>query len=157
MTTQADFTPEEWEMLKKTLHEPGAAVMLAAPGGMLRELLAIAKGLAEAAEAFADSEFVQSLLRDSGTTHPKTSGQAAPEREKVRDEYMNVVIHNLRQAVKIAQTQASAKELEDYRRLVLFLAEKIAGAAREGSASESVTEAEKRVLDEIKLALYRRA
>ncbi|MBM4422843.1 MAG: hypothetical protein FJ030_05555 [Chloroflexi bacterium] len=163
MTTKDDFTPEEWELIRKTLHEPGAAVMIAAPGGMIREVLAVAKGMSESAEMFAGSELIQSILRDtgSGEKRPAESSEASEaEHKPPRGEFIDVVIANLRRAVMIVAAKATAQELEDYKKFVLFLAEKVAKASSEGGflgGGEPVTQAEQRVLDEIKLALRRKS
>jgi len=70
------------------------------------------------------------------------------------------MIAHLRRAVKIVAAKATAQEVDEYRQLVMFLAEKTANAASEGSflgmGGERVTEDERRVLDEIKLALHRK-
>ena len=76
MTTRSDFTPEEWDILHKTIHEPGVAVMVASPGGVLREVIAVIGGMLEAEDEFAGSELVQSLLQSRGRPSAWRRGRA---------------------------------------------------------------------------------
>jgi hypothetical protein len=151
MTTKDAFTPEEWAVLKRTLHEPAVAVMLAARGGMIQELMAVLKAISDAEEKFADSELIQALL------HGWESKAAA---EPTSGDFMDGMIANLRQASKLVQAKATAQEVHDYQDFILFMTEKVAKAAKEGSlfgaGGQEVTEDEQRVLDEIKLALKRK-
>lgn len=153
MTTQDAFTADEWEVLKRTLHEPAVAVMLAARGGMLQEFVAVAKAIFEAEEKFAKSELVQALLHGLGGKGPATVPNA-------QGDFMDGMIANLRQATRLVQTKATPQEVDDYQALILFLAEMVAKAAKEGGLFggnvEAVTEDEQRVLAEIKLALRRK-
>jgi len=163
MTTQAAFTPEEWDLLQQTLYEPGLAIMIAAPGGMIQESFAIIQGMLEADDLFPNSELVHALLSSQASTpgaKPEDTYAPSTSAQGLLDEFLNTMIAHLRQAVKIVTTKATPSELEDYQRLVLFLAEKVANAASEGGllglGGERVTEAERRVLDEMKLALRRK-
>jgi hypothetical protein len=146
MTKQTDFTDDEWAIIQKTLHEPGAAIMLAAPGGQLTEFFAIARAMMDAPEMFKQSELVQSLLAGMG--------QGIEPAKVESGSFMDQMIHHLRQAVKIIESKATPEETESYRQLVTYIADKIASAAKEGD--KRVTDDEQRVLDEIRIALHRK-
>jgi hypothetical protein len=147
MTKQTDFTEDEWAIIQKTLHEPGAAIMLAAPGGQLTEFFAIARAMIDAPAMFKDSELVHSLLAGMG--------QGIEPSKVETGTFMDQMIHHLRQAVKSIEAKATPEETESYRQLVTYIAEKIANAAKEGD--KPVTDEEQRVLDEIRIALHRKA
>lgn len=147
MTKQTDFTQDEWAIIQKTLHEPGAAVMLAAPGGQLTEFFAIARAMTEAPAIFKNSELVQSLLAGMGQGIEPAKVEAGS--------FMDQMIRHVRQAVKAIEAKATPEETESYRQLVTYIAEKIANAAKEGD--KPVTDDEQRVLDEIRIALHRKA
>ncbi|HKZ68488.1 MAG TPA: hypothetical protein VI547_16435 [Anaerolineales bacterium] len=164
MTTRAAFTQDEWEVLSKTLHEPSVVVMIASPGGGLWEIFAMIQGALEAAEKFSESELAQSLLNEMAPSRqeprPRLKQTGRAPGDAVFDLVMDEMIAHLRRAVKIVAAKATAQEVDEYRQLVMFLAEKTANAASEGSflgmGGERVTEDERRVLDEIKLALHRK-
>ena len=157
MTTRTDFTPEEWSLIKKTLHQPGAAVMLAAPGGGLREMLALAQGVIEALEKFQHSELIKTLLKETEIRDTETKHAQTAQSPK---SFMDEMTANLQKAVKAVRAKATAQEVEDYQALVLFLAEKIASASAEGGfmgmGEKRITADEQRVLDEIRLELHRK-
>lgn len=146
MTTRTNFTSEEWSIVRKTLHEPGAAVMMASPGGTIREFMAIAQAISEAAELFRDSELVQSLLKSLSD-----DSESGRRRDPEAGSFMEQMVGHLRQSVRILEAKANPDEVESYKRLVTFIADKI---ARVGNAS--VTSDEQQVLDEIQLALRRK-
>jgi hypothetical protein len=164
MTTRAAFTQDEWELLSKTLHEPSVAVMIASPGGGLWEIFAMIQGALEAAEKFPESELVQSLLNEMAASRresrPPLRRNGRTAGGAVFDLVMDETIAHLRQAVKIVAAKATPQEVDEYRALIMFLAEKTANAASEGGfwkrGDERVSEDERRVLDEIKLALHRK-
>src|SRR5574341_280980 len=159
MTTKSDFTREEWDVLQKTLHEPGVAVMLASPGGVLREVWAVLGGLMDAADDFAESELVQQLLQSAGTKEsamPQSDKDLQESWKMPEQRFMDEMIRNLRQATKIVQAKAAAQEFEAYKQLVISMAERVAKADRERGSDTAVTADEQRVLDEIKLVLNRK-
>jgi len=153
MTTKDAFTPEEWDTLKKTLHEPAVAVMLAARGGMIQEFMAVAKAIFEAEEKFSGSELIHALLTGS-------TGKAPTVPTTASGIFMDDMIANLRQAAHAVRAKATPQEVEDYQEFIMFMTEKVAKAAKEGGfmgmGGQEVTEDEQRVLDEIKLALWRK-
>lgn len=146
MTTQTNFTPEEWHIVRKTLHEPGAAVIMASPDGALREFMAIAQAVSEAAELFRESELVQSLLKSLSDDR-----ESEMRKDLEAGSFMDQMIRHLRQSIKILEAKAKPDEVESYKQLVTFIAEKI---ARVGNPS--ITTNEQQVLDEIQLALQRK-
>jgi hypothetical protein len=159
MTTQSAFTPEEWRLLHKTLHEPGVAVIVAAPGGVLREIWAVIGGLLDASDEFAGSELVLALLDSMGTQDgaiPASEAEVPDSWKPAGEGFMDGMIQNLRQAARAVQTKATPQEFEDYKRLVLWMAERVAAADKERGSDQPITPDEQRVLDEIKAALNRK-
>ena len=56
MTTKADFTPQEWELVLEGPPSAGMIVITAQRGGMLRETVSMAKAYAEARQQHGQSE-----------------------------------------------------------------------------------------------------
>ncbi len=143
MTAKTDFTPEEWELV---LHGPptaGMIVLTAQRGGTIRETYAIAKAYVEAREQHGGGELVDEIVA------------AKPQIDHTRyhspGELKQHGLQHLRDAVELLERKATPDEVENYRRFVLMLAEKVAGAHREHGAS--VSESEQAALDEISASL----
>ena len=139
MTTKADFTKDEWDLVLEGPPSAGMIVVTAQRGGTIRETLAIAKAYTEARQQHGASELLDEIVA------------AKPEVDHHRyhsyDELKEHGLQHLREAVDVLQRKATADEVEDYRRFVVALADKVANAHREHGAS--VDEAEQAAIDEI--------
>ena len=80
---------------------------------------------------------------------------AKPERDHTRyhsaEELKQAGLQHLRDAVAVLERKATPEEVEDYRRFILNLADKVANAHREGG--EQVSDAEREAIDEISASL----
>ncbi|HYT52681.1 MAG TPA: hypothetical protein VEL10_10795, partial [Gaiellaceae bacterium] len=80
---------------------------------------------------------------------------ARPERDHTRyhsaEELKQAGLQHLRDAVAVLERKATPEEVEDYRRFILNLADKVANAHREGG--EQVSDAERAAIDEISASL----
>jgi hypothetical protein len=143
MTAKADFTSEEWEVVLEGPPSAGMIVVTAQRGGIFRETIAMAKAYAEARKQHGESELLDEIV------------SAKPEIDRTRyhsaDELRASGLRHLRDAVDLLGRKASPEELEDYRRFVLNLADKVANAHREGG--ESVSPAERAAIQEIAASL----
>jgi 2-succinyl-5-enolpyruvyl-6-hydroxy-3-cyclohexene-1-carboxylate synthase len=143
MTGKADFTPEEWELVLEGPPSAGMIVVTAQRGGTIRETLAIAKAYVEARQQHGESELLDEVVA------------AKPEVDHTRyhsfDELKRHGLQHVRDAVDVLERKATADEVDEYKRFVLTLAEKVANAHREGGTS--VSDAERAAIDEISAAL----
>ncbi|HKH42250.1 MAG TPA: hypothetical protein VKA41_10405 [Solirubrobacterales bacterium] len=145
MTGSADFTPEEWEQIVEGPTGAGTVVITAQRGGTFRETFSMAKAYAEARQEHGESELLDELV----STKPKIDRT----RHGSPDELKQHALGELREAVGLVEQKATPEEVDDYRRFVLGLAERVAAAHREGG--EAVSEAERAAIDEIADALGR--
>ena len=80
---------------------------------------------------------------------------AKPERDHTRyhsvEELKQHGLQHLREAVELLERKTTPEEVEDYRRFVLTLADKVAKAHREGG--EMVSDAERAAIEEISASL----
>jgi hypothetical protein len=143
MTGKADFSEEEWELLVEGPPTAGMVVATASRGGTFRESFSIAKGYTEARQQRGASE----LLDDIASAKPKVDRGGHHSPEEVRQH----ALQHLRDAVKLLEEKASPEEVEDYRRFVLALVERVAGAHEEGG--QQVSDAERATIEEIASAL----
>jgi hypothetical protein len=143
MTGKASFTPEEWTLILEGPPSAGLIVVTAQRGGSFRESIAMAKAYVEARKHHGESELLDEIVA------------AKPERDHTRyhsaEELKQAGLEHLRDAVGVLESKATPEELEDYRRFVLTLADKVATAHREGG--QAVSDAERAAIKEIADAL----
>jgi hypothetical protein len=121
----------------------GMIVITAAHGGMFRETIAMAKAYTEARDEHGDSELLDEIV----ASQPKLEHT----RYRSPDELKEHGLAQLRDAVALVGDKATAQELDDYRRFVVTLANKVAAAHREHG--QSVSPAEEQAIQEITTAL----
>jgi hypothetical protein len=143
MTGKTDFAPEEWELILEGPTGAGAIVVTAERGGSIRESFSMAKAYAEARQQHGESQ----LLDEVVSAKPKVDRTRHANYEELKQHGLG----QLREAVAILERNASPEELDDYRRFVLNLAERVAAAHKEGG--EPVSDAERAAIDEIATAL----
>lgn len=136
MTAKADFTTEEWELVLEGPPSAGMIVITAQRGGTVRETVTMAKAYAEARREHGQSELLDEIVA------------AKPEIDHTRyhsfDELKEHGLAHLRDAVALLQSKATPQEVEDYKRFVVDLAERVAKAHREGGRDEDpVSDAER--------------
>jgi glycosyltransferase involved in cell wall biosynthesis len=143
MTAKADFTPEEWQVVLEGPPSAGMIVVTAQRGGTFRETIAMAKAYAEARKQHGESELLDEIV------------SAKPELDHTRyhsaEELRENALRHLRDAVAVLERKATPEELEDYRRFVLNLADRVAAAHREDG--DTVSPAERAAIQEIASSL----
>jgi len=143
MTGKADFTEDEWKLLLEGPPSAGLIVVSAQRGGTFREAFAIGKAYTEARKQHGDSELLDEIVA------------AKPERDHTRyhsyDELKQAGLQHLRDAVALLEQKGTPAEVDDYRRFVLDLSQRVANAHREGG--QQVSEAEQAAIDEISASL----
>jgi hypothetical protein len=143
MTTKADFTPEEWDVLLEAPPSAGIIVVTAQRGGTLRETVAMAKAYTEARRSHGASELLDEIVA------------AKPERDHTRyhsfDELKQHGLQHLRDAVSLLGQKATPGEVEDYRQFIITLANKVAAAHREHG--REISDAERTAIADISSSL----
>jgi hypothetical protein len=143
MTAKADFTPDEWEVVREGPPSAGMIVITAHRGGMFRETVSMAKAYAEARQSHGHSELLDEIVA------------AKPEVDHTRfhspEEFKEHALQHIRDAIALLQTKADQQELEDYRGFVMNLAERVARSHTEGG--EQVSEPERVAMEAIEGAL----
>ena len=138
MAEKAEFTPDEWETMRKGAAGAGLLVSVSDRGffDSFKEAGALARHLVEARRD-STSEVVRKLAEMRGTGFGLTSPPDEVERE---------TIDALRSAVATLEAKAP-EEVEAYRTFVLDVADSVARAAEGGDTGESGA------LDKIRSAL----
>jgi hypothetical protein len=143
MTGKADFTEEEWELVREGPPTAGIVAASASRGGSFRESWAIAKAYTEARKARGASELLDDLVADK----PKTKRYASPEEAESEG------LERLREAVALLEQKASPGEVTGYRQFTLDVAERAAEAHKEKGETASVSVAEREAIEKIVASL----
>lgn len=129
MTGKSDFTEQEWDTILQGPPAAGMIVATASRGGTFRESFAIAKAYTEARQEHGASEILDAIV------------SAKPEVDRhlghSPDEINSHGLQHLRDAIQALETKATADEMNDYRRFVLTLADKVATAHKEDGVAVS--------------------
>lgn len=150
MTTRADYTPEEWKLLKYAGMDVGIAVALAAwsgPFGTLKELFYILLAGVEGQEKFSQNALIRSVWKEAEpeTTREKIqkrlqdtkahlASEASPEtRRDTSAMTLQAALQVCTQVADLLERKAPAEEADEFKRWLLFIGERVARAAREGS------------------------
>lgn len=133
MTGSADFTPEEWEVVREGPTSAGMIVSTAQRGGSFREAFAMAKAYTEARKDHGDSALLDELV----SSKPEVDRTKAHSAEGLKEHGLQ----RIREAVALLEQKATPQEVDDYRRFVISLAKRVAGAKTERD-EEPISEAE---------------
>jgi hypothetical protein len=143
MTGKADFTEQEWELVLEGPPSAGMIVVTAQRGGTFRETFAMAKAYAEARQEHGQSKLLDEIV----SAKPRVDRARSHSPEELKEHGLR----HLREAVALLEAKATPEELDGYRRFVLAVADKVAGAHREGGVA--ISEPEQAAIDEIAAAM----
>jgi hypothetical protein len=158
MTTKADYTAEEWELLRKAPLIMAAAVIvsdLSGSVGVAREFLSMAQAVEETAQRHDTNELVAALVADLQTPQ----GAQVEETEDITDlsEARAKSLAETREIADLLARTSPAAEAEGFKRWMLSIAARVSKAAREGGVlgigSKLVSEKETTMIDELAEAL----
>jgi hypothetical protein len=148
MTGKADFSEEEWKQVLQGPPSAGLIVITAQRGGSIKESFSMAKAYTAARKEHGDSELLDTLATEK------------PEIDHTRyhspEELKEACLGHLRDALALLESKATADEVEEYKRFVVGLAERVAEAHREGFlglSGDRVSDAERAAVNEIAATL----
>jgi hypothetical protein len=133
MTGSADFTAEEWDVVREGPTSAGMIVSTAQRGGTFREVMAMAKAYAEARKEHGESALLDELV----SSKPEMDHTRAHSPEELKEHGLG----RIREAIALVEQKATAEEVGDYRLFVISLANRVAGAKKEGDGAVSDAEA----------------
>jgi hypothetical protein len=142
MTDKADFTPDEWELVREGPPTAGMIALTAEHGGSFRETWALAKAYAEARKEHGESELLDALVSEKPDV----------KRYKTPEDLESTGLGKLTDAVNVLEQKATEGEVAGYRKFVMDVATRVAEAHKEGG--EQVSEGEKAAIEKIAASLY---
>jgi hypothetical protein len=132
MTGKADFTEEEWNLVREGPPTAGMIVLVSSKGGSFRETWALAKTFAEARKQQNESELLDAIVAD----RPDTPRFHSPEEAEQQG------LEQLRQAMALLRQKATPEDVESYGNFVREVARRVAEAHKEEDKAVSAEEQE---------------
>jgi hypothetical protein len=143
MASKSDFTADEWRLILEAPPTAGLIVVTAQRGGSFRETIAMAKAYAEARQEHGKSQLLDEIVA------------AKPERDHTHfhsyEELKEQGLQHLRDSIALLGKKAAPEEVDEYRRFIVTLSNKVAAAHREHG--QDVSESEQRAIQDITDAL----
>jgi hypothetical protein len=137
MTGKADFTSEEWDLIREGPPTAGMVALTADKGGTFRETWALAKAYTEARKEHGESELLDTLVAEK----PDVKRYSSPQ------ELDDVGLSRLTEAVNLLGQKANNAEVAAYKKFVMQVAEGVAEAHKEHGAE--VSDAERAAIEKI--------
>jgi hypothetical protein len=148
MTGKSDFTEEEWKTVLEAPPSAGLLVIASDRGGSIRESFSMAKAYTEARKQHGESELLDDVVN------------AKPEADHTRyhspEELKEGTLKHITDAVELLKAKATPEELEEYKKFIVALANRVAEARKEGFlglSGERVSGDETAAVQEIEAAL----
>ena len=144
MTGKADFTDEEWQDILQGPPTAGMIVVTAERGGTFRESISMAKAYTGARAEHGESQ----LLDEIAATKPEIDRTRYHSLEELKEHGLE----HLGEIIELLDAKATADEVDQYKRFVLTLAQRVAEAHKEGFlglSGERVSDAERAAVSEI--------
>lgn len=141
MTAKADFTEEEWNLVREGPPTAGILVLTAQGGGTFRETWALAKSYAEARKQPGQSQLLDELASE------KPDVKRYPTAEEQESHGLTA----LREAIAVLEQKATPEEVEGYRAFVLDVARNVAKAHED--EGEPISAAEQAAIGKVESSI----
>jgi hypothetical protein len=153
MTTKADYTAEEWDLLTRGPFTAVMAVVAASPSGpigVIKELSAVGRVLQEASQSGETNTLINALVSDVKAGYsPSGMTQQGQQPEEIKD----LALKTCQEVAALLARKAPGPEAESFKRWILTAAQQAAEAAKEGGflgiGGVRVSAAEQAVLAEL--------
>jgi hypothetical protein len=157
MATKADFTPEEWKLLKSAPVNATTYIITASmsgPVGMVKEFLTMAGSVGDLQK----NPDALPLLKELFPADEKSEGEGSGEKKEVSNDpaARAAVLADLKGALAVLDAKAGG-DAAAFKQWLYVVTEKVANAAKEGGflgiGGERVSADEQAAMDEIKALL----
>jgi hypothetical protein len=162
VSTKADYTPDQWQLLLDVPPLVGTAVMVAGRSGLgsMKEALAVASGVLDAKHGYESNQLIQALLdariKDKERSRLEQFSDN-PYRGMPPEQIKEITIEKCREVANLLEKKSVPSEAAEFKAWALAVGEKVAGAAKEGGflgiGGERVSAEEVSVLADVSLAL----
>lgn len=160
MLTKTDFTAEEWNVVRRAPFMAGLVVVAASPSGpfgVVKEMFAAGKTLADVKLHGASSDLVKAVVGDLETAEARQQSTPAEFQGKTPDQVRTAALDACRQAAAVVQKKAKPDEARAFTQWLVSVGQKVAEAAKEGGVlgfgGTRVSEQETSALKDLTAAL----
>ena len=162
MTTKADFTQEQWQLLLDVPIMIGMGVMIAGKSGLgtMKESFAMTKEMIDAVKGHADNELIQAVVNARIKDKEKSTAESLsdnPYAGQGREGLVDAAVEKCSQVCGLLDEKCTQAEAMEYKQWSMKIGEKVAMAASEGGflgfGGVQVSEEEKQALAKISQAL----
>src|SRR5262245_57155417 len=109
MLTKTDFTAEEWNVVRRSPFMAGLVVAAASPSGpigVVKEMFAVGKTLADVKLHGASSDLVKAVVADLETAEARQQGTPTELQGKTPDQVRTAALEACRQAATVVAKKA---------------------------------------------------
>ena len=124
MATKTDFSADEWKQIGRAPLMAGLAVVAASPSGpfgVVKEMFAMTKVLADVKAQGASNELVKSVVADLETGNREQSAPAELK-GKTPEQVKTYAIENCRQVVALVDSKAKPQEAQEFKQWLVAVA-----------------------------------
>jgi hypothetical protein len=135
MATKASFTTDEWNQLRKAPMMAGLIVAAASPSGpigLLQEMFAMGKLIAETKSQGGSNELVGALVADLATGEGREQARRTEIQGMSPDQARSHALEACRKAAALVQQKATPGEADGFKRWLVAISRRVAEAAKEG-------------------------
>jgi hypothetical protein len=155
MTTKANFSPEEWNLMRRAPMMAGLVLVTASPSGpfgLLQETFAMGKVLAEA-KAKGSNELISALVADLATAEGRQASRPTDLAGQSPEQLKTTALEQMRKVGALLDQKATPEESQAVKRWLHDTGKRVAEAATEGGflgiGGTQVSEQEKTALTEL--------
>jgi hypothetical protein len=135
MSTKTDYSAEEWKLVLKGPLMAGLAVVAASPSGplgVLREMFAVGKLIAETKAQAGSNELLRTLVSELSAPDARGQIDAAELRGLPPEQLKAHALETCRTLAALVDRKATPAEADEVKRWLLVIAKRTAEAAKEG-------------------------
>ncbi len=154
MTTKADFTDSEWELLLQAIT---LVLMIVISSDFtlfsaVKEVFALKKFSKQTKLNYQNNQLIHNLLADTSDSEKTTQINEIENSENFED-FLEDALEKLKAAVAIAHLRATPREAQEYKEFLYEVATQIANASGEGifGTGPKVSKKEAIVLERLKI------
>jgi len=161
MTTTADYTDDEWQLLVDVPMMVGAAVMLIGKSGLgsMKESFAMAQETIAAVKDYPDNELIQAIMNARINEKKRSTIESMnnPFRGMKREEFLQAAKEKAEAAADLLSSKSTQEEARKYKEWTFYIGDKVAQAASEGGflgiGGEQFSDEERNALNELMNAI----
>jgi hypothetical protein len=135
MTTKTDFTVEEWNVIRRAPFMAALVVVAASPSGpvgVVKEMFAVGKTLADVKLHGASSDLIKAVVADLETAEARQQSAPAELQGKTPDQARTAALEACRQAAAVVEKKTKPDEAQAFKQWLVSVSQKVAEAAKEG-------------------------